>query len=193
MIVETTKNVWVTFNRRFAQIAMPIPILKKVSKRIRSLLFIHWMNFNGGRIIIVFKAIWNPHTRRSWTHCVSWKNFLEIQVICWEGSSTWRVCLCTRGTESLNYLNPLGFVSREFSLIKEFILISLAIEYFVLMISCVRPVIMFGLITSILALINRITLDWGWLRNRKKPAAKVMWKGSLLTNEKAVWFKITDG
>ena len=93
----------------------------------------------------------------------------------------------------LNYLNPLGFVSREFSLIKEFILISLAIEYFVLMISCVRPVIMFGLTTSIWALINRITLDWGWLRNRKKPAGKVMWKGSLLANEKAVWFKITDG
>ena len=62
-----------------------------------------------------------------------------------EGSSTWRVCLCTRGTETLNYLNPLGFVSREFSLIKEFILISLAIEYLVLMISCVRPVSMFGL------------------------------------------------
>jgi len=57
MIVETTKHVGVTINRRVARIAMPIPILKKVSKRIRSLLFIHWMNFNGGRIIIVFKAI----------------------------------------------------------------------------------------------------------------------------------------
>ena len=143
MIVETTKHVGVTINRRVAQIAMLIPILKKVSKRIRSLLFIHWMNFNGGRIIIVFKAIWNPHTRRSWTHCVSLKNFLEGQVICWEGSSTWRVCLCTRGTELLNYLK--GFVSREFSLIKEFILISLAIEYLALIISCIRPVSMFGL------------------------------------------------
>ena len=30
----------------------------------------------------------------------------------------------TRGSEMLNSLNPLGFVSREFSLIKEFLMIS---------------------------------------------------------------------
>ena len=32
MIVETTKHVWVTINRRVSQIATPIPIHEKASK-----------------------------------------------------------------------------------------------------------------------------------------------------------------
>jgi len=43
----------------------------------------------------------------------------------------------TRRTELLNDLNPLGFISREFSMNKVLILISLAIEYLALIISCI--------------------------------------------------------
>ena len=76
----------------------------------------------------------------------------------------------------LNSLNPLGFVSKEFSLMKEFILINLALEYLDILVSCAIATLMFGLAPSIAALFNRITLDgegyrikrnlqqrfWGW-------------------------------
>ena len=86
----------------------------------------------------------------------------------------------------MNDLNPLGFVSREFNLIKKFILISLALEYLALMISCNIAILMFHLTQSIAVLINRITLDRGRLWNRKKPAAEVMRMGALLASEDAV-------
>ena len=60
LTVETTKHVWVTINRRVAQIAKPIQILKKVLKiaeKIKLPPFIHQMNPNHGRNIIVFPAI----------------------------------------------------------------------------------------------------------------------------------------
>ena len=81
----------------------------------------------------------------------------------------------TRGTDLINDLNPLGFVSREFLLIKEFILIS-----------CILYVLMFDLPPSVTALINRIILDWGRLQNRKKPPAEVMRMRALSANEDAL-------
>ena len=73
-------------------------------------------------------------------------------------------------------------------MIKEFILISLAIEYCALTIYCSVCValLMFGLTPSIAAVINRITLDWGRLLSRVKPATEVMRMGTLLANEDAV-------
>ena len=71
-------------------------------------------------------------------------------------------------------------MAREFNLIKEFI------KYLALMISCVVAVFMFSLIPSIAALINRITLDWGQLWNRKKHAGEVVRLGALLANEEVV-------
>ena len=61
----------------------------------------------------------------------------------------------------LNNLNPLGFVSREFSLIKEFILISLAIEYLTILVSYAMAILMFDLMPTIAALINRINAGPG--------------------------------
>ena len=34
MIVETTRHVWVTINKRVSQIAVPTPIHEKISKRV---------------------------------------------------------------------------------------------------------------------------------------------------------------
>ena len=67
----------------------------------------------------------------------------------------------TRVTKLLRDPNPLGFISREFSKIKKFILISVAIEYLTLIISCIVVVLMFGLTPSIAAFINRIPLNLG--------------------------------
>ena len=91
MIVKTTKHVWVTINRRAPQIAKLIPIHEKVSKIAEDQITTLYTpaEFNRGRIIIVFQAIRNPPTRRSWIHCVSWKNVLAVWVICWEGVSWW--------------------------------------------------------------------------------------------------------
>ena len=90
----------------------------------------------------------------------------------------------SRWAELLDDLNPLGFVSREFSMIKEFILISLTIEYFTLII--IVAVLIFGLTPSVAYLIIRIPLDWGRLWDKKKPTVEAMRLGALLANEDAV-------
>jgi hypothetical protein len=45
---------------------------------------------------------------------------------------------------------------------------------------------MFSLTPTIAALINRITLDWGKLRNWKRPVLEVVRLGALLANKDAV-------
>ena len=162
MVLETTKDVWVTINGRVSQIAETL-IHEKVSKIVDDQ-NTTLMSSNCGRIIIVFPAIYNPPTRKSWTHSVSWKNVLAVHQLCWEMSSIWTTCsvmYTNQGSELLNNLNPLGFVSREFSLIKEFILISLAIEYLTILVSCAMAVLMFDLMPTIAALINRINAGPG--------------------------------
>ena len=101
-------------------------------------------------------------------------------------SSTWTKCLVMLKPGDQKNLNPLGFVSREFSLIKEFIFISLTIKHLTILISCAVAVLMFGLTPTKAALINRITLDWGKLLNRKRPVAEVVSLGALLANKDAV-------
>ena len=82
----------------------------------------------------------------------------------------------TRRTELLNDLNPLGFISSEFLMNKVLILISLAIEYLALIISCIVAF----LVSSI------VVYRLGQLRNRKKPAAELMRMGALLAKEDAL-------
>ena len=83
-------------------------------------------------------------------------------------SSIWTIITCTDPSlRNVEQFNPLGFVSREFSLIKEFILINLALEYLAILVSCAIATLMFGLTPSIAALINRITLDGGGYRSKR--------------------------
>ena len=42
----------------------------------------------------------------------------------------------SRGTALLNDLNPFGWVSKELSLIKEFLLMFMAMEYSIVVVSC---------------------------------------------------------
>ena len=68
-----------------------------------------------------------------------------------------------------------------------FILISLAIEYLAILISCAVAILILCLMPTIEAIINGITLDWASrLRIQKKPVAEVMRLGALMTNEEAV-------
>ena len=179
MIVKTMKHVLVTINRRVAQIAAPIPIHKKTSKIMEDQITI----------------LYTPDELQSWEDYKSFPSYMKsshqkilnslcVMEECASGLSNMLGNVFnmnymfsdvqTRESELLNNLKPLGFVSREFSLIKEFILISLIIEYLAILVSCAVAVLMFGLTPTIAALVNRITLDWGRLQNGKRPAAEVM-------------------
>ena len=109
-------------------------------------------------------------------------NTLCVMEECFLGSSNMlgRVFNNDRILRNVQARGSLGFVSRQFSMIKEFLLISLAIEYFAFVISCIAAVLMFGLTPSISALIKRITFDWGQLRNRNKPTVKAMRMGACI-------------
>ena len=60
----------------------------------------------------------------------------------------------------LESLNPWGLVTKEITIMKDFMLLCLVIEYVALGISCVAAIALFGLTATLAALINRITLDW---------------------------------
>ena len=75
----------------------------------------------------------------------------------------------SHGSELLESLNPLGFMTREMMIIKDFMLLCLVIEYAALGISCITAIALFGLSTTLSAVINRITLDWSKLKSRNKP------------------------
>ena len=122
--------------------------------KIRSPPFIHWLNSNHGRIVIL------PPEDHELVVSHGGMFSLGSSIICWAGSLTWTKSLEMCKLEEQNcqtILTILGFVSREFFMIKEFILISLAIEYCALTIYCSVALLMFGLRPSIAALINRIT------------------------------------
>ena len=163
MIVETRKQVLVTINRSVTQIAKPIPIYEKVSKvteeQITTLYTTNelWEDYNSFPSYIKSshqKILNSLCIMEEYCSCMS--NMFD-RVFNMEGILG---DVQTRGTELVNDINPLGFVSREFNLIKEFILISIALEDLALIISCVVNILMFGLPPSIAALINRIVLDW---------------------------------
>ena len=165
MIVETRKHVLVTINRRVTQIAKPIPIYEKVSKvaeeQIITLYTTNelqlWEDYNNFPSYIKSshqKILNSLCIMEEYSSCMS--NMLG-RVFNMEGILG---DVQTRGIKLVNDINPLGFVSREFNLIKEFILISMALEDLALIISCVVKILMFSLPPSIAALIKRIVLDW---------------------------------
>ena len=167
LTVETTKNVWVTINRRVAQIAKPIQIHKKILKIAAE---------------DQITTLYTPDELQSWEDYNSFPSYMKsshqnimnllcVMKECSRGSSSMLgkifnmdgilKLVQTRVTKLLKDPNPLGLISREFSKIKEFILISVAIKYLTLIISCIVVVLMFGLTPSIAAFINRIPLYLG--------------------------------
>ena len=167
LTVETTKHVWVTINRRVAQIAKPIQIHKKILKIAAE---------------DQITTLYSPDELQSWEDYNSFPSYMKsshqnimnllcVMKECSRGSSSMLgkifnmdgilKLVQTRVTKLLKDPNPLGFISREFSKIKEFILISVAIKFLTLIISCIVVVLMFGLTPSIAAFINRIPLYLG--------------------------------
>lgn len=87
----------------------------------------------------------------------------------------------------LNDLNSFGFVSKELSLIKKFLIFCYAIEYSAIIVSCAVTILFYELTAVIAAFINYASLDWSQLKNRKKkPQVEVIWMRSLLQNEEDV-------
>ena len=89
------------------------------------------------------------------------------------------------GSALLNDMNPYGFVSKELSLSKVFLLLCLAIEYYAPIVSCTIAILLYGLTAAIAVFINRLTLDWSLMKNRKKPRVEAIRMGALLQNQEA--------
>ena len=64
-------------------------------------------------------------------------------------------------------LNPFGVVYREIEHLKTFLNTILLVEYSILTVSVVISVFLYGVTATLGALINRLTLNWALLRNRK--------------------------
>ena len=165
LTVETTKHVWVTINRRVAQIAKPIQIHKKILKIAAE---------------DQITTLYSPDELQSWEDYNSFPSYMKsshqnimnllcVMKECSRGSSSMLgkifnmdgilKLVQTRVTKLLKDPNPLGFISREFSKIKEFILIS----------------VVFGLTPSIAAFINRIPLYLGWLWSKNKHTVEAIY------------------
>jgi len=91
----------------------------------------------------------------------------------------------SHGREILESLNPWGFVTKEISILKDFMLMGLVIEYVALGISIITAVAMFGLTATLAAVINRVTLDWSKLKARKQPRVAAVRMNRLLQDETA--------
>ena len=67
---------------------------------------------------------------------------------------------------------------------KEFLLLCVAIEIALILVSCVLAILLYGLTAATVALINRVSLDRIRLKNRKKkPRVEAIRMGSLLQND----------
>ena len=64
-------------------------------------------------------------------------------------------------------LNPFGVVYREIEHLKTFLNTIRLVEYSILTVSVVISVFLYGVTATLGALINRLTLNWALLRNRK--------------------------
>ena len=73
---------------------------------------------------------------------------------------------------------------KELYLMKEFLLLCVAIEIALILVSCVLAILLYGLTAATVALINRVSLDRIRLKNRKKkPRVEAIRMGSLLQND----------
>ena len=77
------------------------------------------------------------------------------------------------GKEILAKMNPLGFINSYWQGFKDMILHLLMLEYLVIILSACIALIKFGLVPTLAALINRLSIDWGRLRAKRGPTPEV--------------------
>ena len=77
------------------------------------------------------------------------------------------------GKEILAKMNPLGFINSYWQGFKDSIVHLLMLEYSVIIISGCIAMIEFGVVPTLAALINRLTIDWGRLRAKRGPIPEV--------------------
>ena len=77
------------------------------------------------------------------------------------------------GKEILAKMNPLGFISSYWQGFKDMIIHLLMLEYSMIIISGCIAMIKFGVVSTLAALINRLTIDWGRLRAKRGPTPEL--------------------
>ena len=77
------------------------------------------------------------------------------------------------GKEILAKMNPLGFINSYWQGFKDMTLHILMLEYLVIILSAGIALIKFGLVPTLAALINRVSIDWGRLRAKRAPTPEI--------------------
>ena len=77
------------------------------------------------------------------------------------------------GKEILAKMNPLGFINSYWQGFKDMILHLLMLEYLVIILSACIALIKFGVVPTLAAIINRLSIDWGRLRAKRGPTPEV--------------------
>ena len=77
------------------------------------------------------------------------------------------------GKEILAKINPLGFVNVYWQGFKDLIVHLLMLEYLAVMVCSCISLCRFGVVPTIAALINRLTIDCGRLQTKRRPVPEV--------------------
>ena len=183
-MVQTNKRTWVKVGKRVLQAVTPTPLQDRIEFTATGKLTtlytadeLHdWEQFNAF-----------PTMQRSRHQRIL--NELCLGETCSYGSNSllqkpYDISqLSTEAEEALlAKLNPFGFWSAEWNLVKEAITSVLILEYFSVMITCISATLMYRVKAMIGALINRITLNWSRLRACKRPITKAIQLERLLNN-----------
>lgn len=77
------------------------------------------------------------------------------------------------GKRILAKMNPLGFINSYWQGFKDLTLHILMMEYLGIILSVCLSAIKFGIVPTLAALINRLTIDWGRLRAKRGPTPEI--------------------
>lgn len=174
MLVETTKNIWVAVSKKIVQVQSPRKLSDKFEEtkedRVTQLYtpeeLENWEDFKNFP-----RYMKSTQQKIMNSFCVKEACALESQNLLGKIYNLDGLVenAESRGAELLESLNPLGFVTKEITIIKDFILLCLVVEYSMLGISSIVAIAIFGLTATLAAIINRLTLDWSKLKSRKNP------------------------
>ena len=87
------------------------------------------------------------------------------------------------GKEILAKMNPLGFINSYWQGFKDMVLHLLMLEYSVIIVSACVAMLKFGVVPTLAALINLLSIDWGRLRAKRGPTPEVRMQRLLDTAE----------
>mgnify|MGYP000754506107 FL=1 len=190
MMLETSKKIWVSVSKQVLQVKPPSKLEDKFEETKEDSItqlytteeLANWEDFKNFPVYMK-----SAHQKMMNSFCAADSCTMEAQSLSGKIYDLNGLIQSSenKGAELLENLNPWGVVTKEMTIIKDFVMLCLIVEYIALGISCATAVVLFGVTATLAALINRVTLDWSKLKKRNKPRVEAVRMGRLLQNEEA--------